>query len=300
MCRLGVGAALSLVRLGFVNASPAGGTFDTVRILVTNDDGVESEGLHVLASAMTAHGDVVVVAPDSEYSGAGAAIGPLHLMDPQVHKVRFEGIEDAWAVSGAPALCVMFARLGAFGPIDLVVSGINPGANVGRSVYHSGTVGAVLTGRNGAIPGLAVSQTVEGFGIEGQGWEDAIADQKWHSAAEVASVVLSGLLADEHDTAWAVNLNVPNREVADMKGWRFTEVGTLPPRSITSLSLEPHPDNEDAYRVAMQWGDAVDMPVEVDTGAVMHDYVSVTFLSRITAQPAMADSKLATCLDGLF
>ena len=271
-----------------------------MRILVTNDDGIESEGLHVLASAMTAHGDVVVVAPDSEYSGAGAAIGPLHLIEPQVHKVRFEGIDEAWAVSGAPALCVMFARLGAFGPIDLVVSGINPGANVGRSVYHSGTVGAVLTGRNGNIPGLAVSQTVEGFGVEGQGWEDAIAGQKWHAAADVASVVLSGLLADEHPAAWAVNLNVPNCEVADMKGWRFTEVGTMPPRSITTVNLEPHPDNEDAYRVAMQWGDAVDMPVEVDTGAVMHDYVSVTFLSRITAQPAVGDSKLATCLDGLF
>ena len=97
-------------------------------------------------------------------------------MDPQVHQVSFDGIADAWAVSGAPALCVMFARLGAFGPVDVVVSGINPGANVGRSVYHSGTVGAVLTGRNGGIPGLAVSQTVEGFGVEGQGWEEAIAN----------------------------------------------------------------------------------------------------------------------------
>ena len=290
----------TLRRWAFVQLSPAGSTFGTVRILVTNDDGIESEGLHVLASAMTAHGDVVVVAPDSEYSGAGAAIGPLHLMEPEVHRVRFEGIDDAWAVSGAPALCVMFARLGAFGSIDLVVSGINPGANVGRSVYHSGTVGAVLTGRNGAVPGLAVSQTVDGFGVEGQGWEDAIAHQKWHSAADVASAVLGGLLADEHDEAWAVNLNVPNLEVADMKGWRFTEVGTLPPRSITSVSLEPHPDNADAFRVAMQWGDAVEMPVTVDTGAVMGDYVSVSFLSRITAQAPAAATKLTACLDGLF
>lgn len=271
-----------------------------MRILVTNDDGIESEGLHVLASAMTAHGDVVVVAPDSEYSGAGAAIGPLHLMDPQVHKVRFEGIDDAWAVSGAPALCVMFARLGAFGPVDLVVSGINPGANVGRSVYHSGTVGAVLTGRNGAIPGLAVSQAVDGFGVEGQGWDEAIANQKWHSAAEVASIVLGGLLADGHGEAWAVNLNVPNLEVPQMKGWRFTEIGTQPPRSITSVSLEPHPDNTDAYRVAMNWGDAVDLPAHIDTGAVTHDFVSVSFLSRISAVAPTGDSKLAASLDGLF
>ena len=271
-----------------------------MRILVTNDDGIESEGLHVLASAMTAHGDVVVVAPDSEYSGAGAAIGPLHLMDPQVHKVRFEGIADAWAVSGAPALCVMFARLGAFGPIDLVVSGINPGANVGRSVYHSGTVGAVLTGRNGNIPGLAVSQSVDGFGVEGQGWEDVIADQKWHSAAEIASVVLGGLLADHRRKAWAVNLNVPNLDVTEMKGWRFTEVGTEPPRSITSVSLKPHTDNAEAFRVAMNWGDAVDLPIETDTGAVVRDHISVSFLSKITAETPPVDSKLATVLDALF
>ena len=284
---------------------------------------------------MTAYGEVVVVAPDSEYSGAGAAIGPLHQMDPQVRKVSPGSsdwasewsIDEAWAVSGAPALCVMFARLGAFGPVDVVVSGINPGANVGRSVYHSGTVGAVLTGRNAHMPGLAVSQTVEGFGVEGQGWEEAIAGQRWHAAAEVAGVVLGGLLASEHDEPWAVNLNVPNREVDDMAGWRFTEVGTVPPRSITSVSLEPHPDNAEAYRVAMHWGDAIEThplagargspgapatsatsasaegsaaPTELDTTAVMAGYVSVSFLSRITAQRASGESKLAACLDGLF
>ncbi|MGB1824237.1 MAG: 5'/3'-nucleotidase SurE, partial [Ilumatobacteraceae bacterium] len=114
-----------------------------MRILVTNDDGISSVGLHRLARAMTAHGDVVVVAPDREFSGAGAAVGAIHLMQPEVHRATVDGIDESWAVSGPPALCVFFARLGAFGgPFDLVVSGINPGANVGRSVYHSGTVGA--------------------------------------------------------------------------------------------------------------------------------------------------------------
>ena len=63
------------------------------------------------------------------------------------------GSNNVWAVNGPPALCIMFARMGAF-PVqpDLIVSGINPGANVGRSVYHSGTVGACLTGRNGGVP----------------------------------------------------------------------------------------------------------------------------------------------------
>ena len=116
-----------------------------MRILVTNDDGIDSEGLHVLARAMAEHGDVTIVAPDDEYSGASAALGALHRIHPEVHQMRVEGVAEGWAVSGPPALCVMFARLGAFGPpFDLVVAGINPGVNVGRSVYHSGTVGVVV------------------------------------------------------------------------------------------------------------------------------------------------------------
>jgi 5'/3'-nucleotidase SurE len=85
-----------------------------MRILVTNDDGIDSVGLHVLARAMQPFGEVVVAAPDQEYSGAGAAIGALHLIQPEVHKRRIDGIDTAWAVSGPPALCVFFARLGLY------------------------------------------------------------------------------------------------------------------------------------------------------------------------------------------
>ena len=123
-----------------------------MRILVTNDDGIDSIGLHVLVRAMCrldgGH-EIVVAAPDTEYSGAGASLGALHLIRPEVRVARIEGCTASavWAVTGPPALCVMFSRLGAFGePFDLVVSGINPGANVGRAVYHSGTVGRRVDG----------------------------------------------------------------------------------------------------------------------------------------------------------
>ena len=85
-----------------------------MRILVTNDDGIESLGLHVLARSLKKHGEVVIAAPDSEYSGAGAAIGPIHLSEPEVHLVDIDGIDTSWSISGPPALCVMFARLGLF------------------------------------------------------------------------------------------------------------------------------------------------------------------------------------------
>jgi 5'-nucleotidase len=271
-----------------------------VHILVTNDDGIDSEGLHVLARAMRDHGDVTVVAPAAEHSGAGAAIGALHLIEPEVHPAEVDGIDRAWKVNGTPALCAMFARMGAFGDIDLIVSGINPGANVGRAVYHSGTIGAAMTGRIGGIPGIAVSQTVPGFGVMGQAWEEAIVGQKWHSAAAVASRLVGGLIAHPPHDTYVINLNVPDLEVEDMKGWRYTEVGLVPPRAIHKVELVPHGNTEGAYRVEMHWGDAVDLPFDVDAGAVMNDYVSVSYLSTITALAPHGDTGLSAALDELF
>ena len=170
-----------------------------MRILVTNDDGIDSIGLHVLARTMRRFGDVIIAAPDSEYSGYGAAIGSIWHMEPEVHRTQIEGIDEAWSVSAAPALCAMFGRLGAFGDIDLVVSGINPGANVGRSVYHSGTVGACLTARNGGINAVAVSQSIDNWGVEGQGWEAMLANQNWQGAADIAAVVVQQLITDLPD-----------------------------------------------------------------------------------------------------
>ncbi|MDG2111478.1 MAG: 5'/3'-nucleotidase SurE, partial [Actinomycetota bacterium] len=91
-----------------------------MHILVTNDDGIDSEGLHVLARAMSEHGRVTVVAPATENSGAGAAIGALHLMEPELHPAEIDGVDAAWKLTGTPALCAMFARMGAFGDIDLI------------------------------------------------------------------------------------------------------------------------------------------------------------------------------------
>lgn len=253
-----------------------------MRILVTNDDGIDSVGLHVLARALRPYGEIVVAAPDREFSGAGAALGALHLIQPEVHRARVDGIDAAWAVTGPPALCVMFSRLGAFGPpFDLVVSGINPGVNVGRSVYHSGTVGAALTGRNGLISGVAVSQAVAGFGVEGQGWDEMLVGQKWDSAAAVAASFVAGLVADMPTTPVVVNLNVPNKELSDIKGWRLARVGHEPPRRMSTATLEPKTGHDGSYYVRMQWGDAVALPDDTDGGLVESDFVSVSYLTSI-------------------
>jgi 5'-nucleotidase len=268
------------------------------RILVTNDDGVDAVGLHVLARRLERLGEVVVAAPDREYSGAGAALGTLHLIRPEVRRVEIDSVGEAWSVTGPPALCVMFARLGVFGgPFDLVVSGINPGANTGRAIYHSGTVGAALTARSGGISAVAVSQAVEGFGVEGQGWDEMLVEQHWDSAADIGALVAGAVLDDLPSAPTVVNVNVPNRPVDAMAGWRRTEVAQFPPRALASADLVPKVGHDGVFEVQMHWGDPLELPGDTDTGAVESGYVAVTVLSRILDDPGVALGGVAAALD---
>lgn len=262
-------------------------------ILVTNDDGIDSVGLLTLARALTPLGRVVIVAPDGEYSGAGASIGPLHLRDPVIEERRIDGVDGAWTVDGPPALCVFYARLGAFGFMpDIIVSGINPGANLGRAVYHSGTVGAVLTGRNGNIPGVAVSQHFaeprDDSDEARADYDERVSRQLWEPAAEIAVTVTAGLLAAVEagtlDDIGVVNLNVPNLPIDQIKGWRWTEVGRTPPWAMTEARLIPRTDRRSGtYRVETGWGETYEQPPGTDTAAILDDHISITMLSRIEA-----------------
>lgn len=273
-----------------------------MRILVTNDDGVDSMGLQLLAQGMQKLGDVVVVAPDREYSGASAALGALHEIHPEVHRIQLDGVDEAWAVEGPPALCVMFATLGAFGdpPFDLVVSGVNPGANVGRSVYHSGTIGACYTARNAGISGVAVSQAVEGFGIEGQGWDDVLEKQQWETAVAVASAAVELLLADLPAEPLLLNLNVPNVPLHAIRGVRRAKVGLLPPRTMARATLEPKPGHRGSFKVRMDWGAPLPLPPETDGGTVMEDHVAVSWLGRIEAVELPDPPPVERAIQGLL
>jgi 5'-nucleotidase len=282
---------------------------ETVRILVTNDDGIDSEGLHQLARAMVAHGEVTVVAPDREYSGASGSLGVLGSIQPEVQRTQVGGVEDSWAVSGPPALCVMFAMLGVFGhAFDLVVSGINPGANVGRAIYHSGTVGGALTARGRGVTGVAVSQAVEGYGVEGQGWDEMLQAMQWEAAADVASAVVAGLSTVLPREAVVVNVNVPNLPLDEISGWERTGIGRIPPRVISEANLEPKAGHPNTYKVRMRWGDAVSLPEGSDGGAIERGKVSLSFVGALadvdtpveTSAETAAYSVIAPALDKLF
>lgn len=185
------------------------------RILVTNDDGVESRGLGVLARQLSDAGhDVVVAAPMAEMSGSGAAIGGIMPGDKLTTErvVLPDAIEvPAFAVDGAPGRCVLAALLGAFGDRpDLVLSGINPGANVGRFLQlHSGTLGAALTSAQMGVNGLAVSI-------------DANEPRRWETAAILAERLVGYVASCERRTA--LNLNVPDVSLIEVKGLRNAPV----------------------------------------------------------------------------
>lgn len=134
-------------------------TVDPPRVIVTNDDGIDSPGLRLLAASLSRDFDVVVAAPTHDMSGSGTGIGRFEI-DKGVDMTPVEIAEApvAYAIDGPPGLAVTAAALGAFGPKPaMVVSGINAGINTGHSIIHSGTVGAALTARTFEMKGLAVS-----------------------------------------------------------------------------------------------------------------------------------------------
>jgi 5'/3'-nucleotidase SurE len=158
--------------------------------------------------------EVIVVAPSSNYSGAGAAVGSVTDRTTITYQRAYvEGAEavEAYGLDASPALSVIAGALGAVGPKpDLVLSGINHGVNVGRSVLHSGTVGAALTASQLGISALAVSLRA---GSEPHPWE---------SAADLAVALLPMLV--EAPVRTVLNLNVPHLPLADIRGVRWARV----------------------------------------------------------------------------
>src|SRR5205823_6443359 len=149
---------------------------------ITNDDGVESAGLHHLAEAAVAAGlDVVVAAPVRESSGSSASLSALDADGRVVTERRDVPMLDGvpvYAVHATPAFIAFTAVREAFGQVDLVISGINRGPNTGIATLHSGTVGAALTAAAHGLRGLAVSLATDR------------PDPHWATAVSVARPVL--------------------------------------------------------------------------------------------------------------
>lgn len=183
-----------------------------LHVLVTNDDGIDSHGLHVLASVAVEAGlDVVVAAPHREASGSSAALTSL-TADGRlvVHDVELPDleVERAVGVEAAPAFIAFVAVRGAFGePPDLVLSGVNHGPNTGHAVLHSGTVGAALTASTHGVRAMAVSMATP-------------EPRHWGAAKAVSRQALDWLLAAPPDDPVVLNINVPDVPEHRLRGLR--------------------------------------------------------------------------------
>jgi 5'-nucleotidase len=222
-----------------------------MRLLLTNDDGIDAEGLWVMARAVSAwianapageQRSAVICAPHQNFSGMSAAVGDVYEHPDVPFRTRvIPGAENiaAYELSAPPALCAIIGGLGAFGPRpDLVLSGINPGANVGLSVLHSGTVGAVLTAAQLGISGLAVSVQ----------WGREV---HFDTAAALAMEVVEEILS--LPSRVTLSLNVPNLTADAVKGIRRARISTA--EVVAGAQLTPN-EAGDAGTVRLVMGAA--------------------------------------------
>lgn len=183
-------------------------------ILVTNDDGVSAPGLYALVRSLRKLGNVSVLAPDRNWSASGH-VKTLH-RPLRLKEVVLEDGSTALASDGAPSDCVALAMLGIVPELDLVVSGINPNANIGHDVTYSGTVTAAMEAVIWGIPGLAVSLDSP---------ENHLGVLDYNSAAELARQVAETMMTSTPEGDVVLNLNVPYLPLEEIKGLQVTRQG---------------------------------------------------------------------------
>ena len=236
----------------------------TKRILVCNDDGVFHPALWALVRAVKHLGEVVVCAPDRNRSGVGTA---MTLHDPvRVNEVPSQeaGVR-AYAVQAMPADAVVLGlRELAGGPVDVVLSGINPGNNATINVLVSGTVGAAYAGHLNGVPSMAVSV----------GYEVNPADS---TVQEATAAAVEMLMADGGDAL--VNLNFPWARDWPIKGCRVTQPAPRVQEDFTKRDEEAGIPFYWLYRGLVEGTDLNRLPEDTDLGALYRGYASVTSLT---------------------
>jgi len=237
-----------------------------VRILVTNDDGYRSEGIHALARALREVGDVTTVAPLTEASAIGHALTLRH-------PLRLEPIGDrVFAVDGTPTDCVNIAVTQVFGCLpDLVVSGINKGWNLGDDVTYSGTVSGALEGALLGIPAIAVSlKATRG-------------DYDFSHASRAAAAFAAAILRQPLPARTFLNINVPHGEP---RGCRATVQAKR--NHVTSVDERSDPKGRPYFWIEEGQNDW-EPHDRSDYQAVRDGYVSITPLQPdLTAHESLA------------
>ncbi|MAS37537.1 MAG: 5'/3'-nucleotidase SurE [Anaerolineaceae bacterium] len=239
-------------------------------LLVTNDDGVSAPGLFALAQAMREIGDIEVIAPATNQSAGGHK--KTLFQDIPVQKTSLQDGTPALAVSGSPADCIALAALGmSRWPPNIVVSGINRGANMGQDITYSGTVTAALEGAIHGVPAVAVS-------LDNQ---RATTVEAFENAARIATTVVRRVLEKGLPPLTILNLNIPAN-------------GPIPAIRLTRQGVRIYRDelevNGDVYKVVGPEPTGVTDEEGTDLWAVHNGYASLTPIHLdLTAHRFLAD-----------
>ncbi len=231
-----------------------------MRFLLTNDDGIYAPGLGALYRELSQIAECLIVAPEVEQSAVGHAITIFRPL--MVRRVNRNGQFLGYAVAGTPADCVKLGiREISAGPLDLVVSGINMGANVGTNVIYSGTVSAATEAAIMGLPSLAVSL-------------DARREADFSCAARFARKMAEFITAGDFAGAIALNVNVPNLPKSEIKGIAVTRQGKT--RLIENFAQRVDPRDNTYYWLAGETLCPQDEGLDTDAQAIRNGWVSVT------------------------
>jgi 5'-nucleotidase len=226
-----------------------------MKILVSNDDGVQAPGIAALVNALKQIADVIVIAPDRNRSGASNS---LTLNNP----LRVGHLENGFmSVEGTPTDCVHIALTGLLKDLPhMVVSGINAGANLGDDIFYSGTVAAAMEGRFLGLPALAVS-------LLGNN------PQHYATAAEITKQIVLRLQVEPLPAKTILNINVPDVPLSELKGFAVTRLGTRHMAEPTVQSVDPR--GAPIYWIGPA-GPEQDAGIGTDFYAVNNNQVSIT------------------------
>jgi 5'-nucleotidase len=247
-----------------------------MRILLVNDDGILAAGLAALRQAVEDLGETVVVAPDSPQSASGRAI-TLH--EPiRCRQVQVDGAFWGYGVAGRPADCVKLAvRQLMPAPPDLVLAGINAGANVGVNVFYSGTVQAAAEGALLGIPSVAFSLT------RSPGEPMAV----YRRAARYCRWILQGLLAGPLRASNLISVNIPQLDPSGPRGVKVVPQSTA--AISESYQREDGSEGEMLFRLTEHYEHGP-QEAETDVTALADGFITVTPLhSDLTDRPGLSD-----------
>src|SRR5450755_112785 len=243
-----------------------------VKILLSNDDGYRAEGLAALAEAIKPLGAITIVAPDRNRSGASNSL----TLDVPVRATHYD--TDAYYVNGTPTDCVHLAISGLFDfEHDIVVSGVNDGANLGDDTLYSGTVAAAVEGRFLGLPAIAVSLCVESG-----------SPRNFASAAQIAARLVARMAHTPLQGSVILNVNVPDLPGGELRGVKVTRLGNRHRAEPVVRAKDPR--GRDVYWVGSA-GAGQDAGPGTDFHAIAAGYASITplqiDLTRHSALPEL-------------